>query len=109
MLWGPYAGWTQTVMFIDDLKSFNKEKAQLVKPEELAVSLKVKEEPAEYDLKPLFEMKTEALDAAKAIDLKIKEEECIGKVSSVKNLKRQSSSMMQSPAPKAKSNKKKRK
>lgn len=109
MLWGPYAGWTQTVMFIDDLKSFNKEKAQLAKPEELAVNLKVKEEPTECDLKPLFEMKTDALDAAKAIDLKIKEEECFEKVSSVKNLKRQSSSMMQSPAPKAKSNKKKRK
>lgn len=97
-------------MFIDDLKSFNKEKAQLVKPENVTVSSKVKEEPADCDLKPLFDIKTEALNATRAFDLKIKEEmKCIQPVSSVKNSKRQSSSMMQSPAPKTRSNKKKKK
>lgn len=27
-LWGEYAGWAQTVMFIDDLKGFQKEKLE---------------------------------------------------------------------------------
>ena len=51
-MWGNYAGWAQTIMFIDDLKGFQKEKSNslLVKSESqpnLLANIKreLKEEP----------------------------------------------------------------
>jgi len=51
-LWGKYAGWTQTIMFIDDLKGFQKAKSDslLVKSESQPnllsnIKREVKEEP----------------------------------------------------------------
>jgi hypothetical protein len=93
-------------MFIDDLKSFDKEKAQAVKSEQ--VEVKVKQECAEIDLKPLFDIKTEAINVCNALDLKMKSEECLRPVP-VKKSKRISSDMMQSPVAKTKIIKKKRK
>ncbi len=41
-LWGEYAGWAQTVMFIDDLKGFQKEKLE-------TTALNIKQEAAEIN------------------------------------------------------------
>jgi hypothetical protein len=49
-LWGDYAGWAQTIMFIDDLKGFQKEKSNslLVKCESQPNLLtNLKKEPIE--------------------------------------------------------------
>ena len=52
-LWGKYAGWAQTIMFIDDLKGFQKEKSDslLLKSQSQSnILANVKKEPKEEPL-----------------------------------------------------------
>jgi hypothetical protein len=52
-LWGEKAGWAQTVMFIDDLKNFEKEKSEsltLIKTESIdSLQVKVEEQEPTFD------------------------------------------------------------
>lgn len=93
-LWGPLAGWTQTIMFIDDLRQTQKEKSEslkksasnlslkqefkaesidtkfIVKEEPIDIKFKVKDEPV--DIKPKTEIKTEIKDEKIDVDNKLK-------------------------------------